>query len=73
MWRSTHAGECPTTDKLLADGLLDRASRVTDAWNNPFKILCVEDETTVVSFGRDQKEGTADDIDVPSPPQRPQP
>jgi general secretion pathway protein G len=66
MWRGTHASDqCPTIEQLRADKAVDTASKIADAWETPFKITCEDDETTVVSFGPDKKEGTADDIRVP--------
>ena len=50
---------------LLQDRTIDSASKITDAWDNPFKIQCEEDETIVSSAGPDKKDGTADDIRVP--------
>ena len=64
-WRANHAGECPSPKKLQEDKAIDTASKTTDAWDIEFKIICDDDETTVVSFGPDKKEGTADDIRVP--------
>jgi general secretion pathway protein G len=66
MWRTTHAGECPTADRMKAEKELSSASKTTDAWEQPFKIDCPDENTTnVLSFGPDKKEGTADDIRVP--------
>jgi general secretion pathway protein G len=65
-WRSEHASDqCPTPQVLLNDKAIDTASKITDAWDNPFTITCQEDETVVTSPGPDKKEGTADDIRVP--------
>jgi general secretion pathway protein G len=65
-WRANHAGEgCPTAKKLQEDKAIDTASKITDAWDMEFKIVCDDDETTVISYGPDKKEGTADDIRVP--------
>jgi general secretion pathway protein G len=65
-WRATHASDqCPTLEQLRADKAVDSASKLTDAWDDPFKIVCQDDETVVSSFGHDKKEGTADDIIVP--------
>jgi general secretion pathway protein G len=66
MWRGTHGTEvCPSVEQLKADKAFDSASNVADAWNSPFKITCEDDETIVLSYGPDKKEGTADDIRVP--------
>jgi general secretion pathway protein G len=65
-WRGMHASDqCPTTQILRADKAIDTASKLTDAWDNPFKIICDDDETTVISAGPDKKDGTADDIRIP--------
>lgn len=64
-WRSMHGDDCPTPEILRTDKAIDTASKLTDAWDDPFKITCDADETTVSSYGPDKKEGTADDIHVP--------
>lgn len=65
-WRTDHASDqCPTAQMLLQEKAIDSASKITDAWDMPFKITCDEDETIVSSGGPDKKEGTADDIRVP--------
>jgi hypothetical protein len=68
-WRGTHASDkCPTVEILRADKTVDPAGQLTDAWGTPFKIICEDDETRVMSAGPDQKEGTADDIWIPAEP-----
>lgn len=67
LWRTTGGTDCPSVETLKTEKLLDRASKVLDGWDQPFKIYCEDDETTVVSAGKDKKEGTPDDIKVPSP------
>jgi general secretion pathway protein G len=65
-WRGMKGGDtCPTIDMLKADKQIDTASKATDAWDQPFKISCEDDETIVLSTGPDKKEGTSDDIRVP--------
>jgi general secretion pathway protein G len=65
-WRGMKGGDqCPTAQLLQQEKAIDSASKISDAWDSPFKIICEDDETTVVSFGKDKKEGTADDIRVP--------
>jgi general secretion pathway protein G len=65
-WRGAHASDqCPTPQVLQTDKAIDSASKITDAWDDPFKITCEDDETIVSSFGPDKKEGTTDDIRVP--------
>ncbi len=67
-WRGAHAGdECPTPKQLIDEKQLDTASKISDAWDRPFKIACEEDETFVMSSGPDKKDGTADDIKIPEP------
>jgi general secretion pathway protein G len=65
-WRGAHASDqCPTPEMLRQEKAIDTASKITDAWDDPFKIQCEDDETIVVSWGPDKKEGTQDDIRVP--------
>ena len=65
-WRTDHASDqCPTAQMLMQEKAIDTASKITDAWDVPFKITCEEDETIVSSPGPDKREGTADDIRVP--------
>ncbi len=67
-WRASHGGsDCPTVSQLVQDKEIDSASKTDDPWGVPFKIQCTEDDTTVSSPGPDKKEGTKDDIVVPSP------
>lgn len=65
-WKTDHGGEeCPTTEKLRTDNLIDKASKAHDPWDQEYKILCEEnDEITVYSTGPDKKESN-DDIRVP--------
>jgi general secretion pathway protein G len=65
-WRGAHASDqCPTAQMLLQERAIDSASKITDAWDVPFKIACDDDETIVSSSGPDKKDGTQDDIRVP--------
>jgi hypothetical protein len=65
-WRGWHASDvCPTAELLKHDGMIDVASKVTDAWGAPFVIVCTSEETTVISRGPDGYLGNADDIRVP--------
>jgi general secretion pathway protein G len=64
MWREKPS-HCPTPETLVADKAIDSAAELTDQWGNPFKIICEDDDVTVMSAGADKKEGTADDIRVP--------
>ncbi len=65
-WRSDHADECPTPRMLRDAELIDSASKLLDAWNTPFQIVCQERQTIVISYGPDKKE-SADDLVVPEP------
>jgi len=65
LWRTTGGGDCPSVETLKRDKQLEATSKLSDAWDQPFKILCDDDETTVISAGPDKKEGTTDDIRVP--------
>lgn len=61
-----HPGDgCPTVELLREKNELSKASKVTDPWETPYKILCGEEELTVLSWGPDKKENTKDDIRVP--------
>jgi general secretion pathway protein G len=64
MWRAGHASECPTAERLKAEKEIGATSKITDAWDTPFEIICAEDGITVVSLGPDKKKGTKDDIRV---------
>jgi len=55
-------GECPSIEKLVEDGQLDRSKRTTDAWDRPFQIECDGDEVSVSSPGPDGQMGSEDDI-----------
>lgn len=67
-WRAAHASDdCPTAEILRSEKAIDTASKITDAWDDPFKIACEESETYVTSWGPDKKEGTKDDIKIPEP------
>jgi general secretion pathway protein G len=66
LWRANHTSEgCPTAERLKTDKEISPTSKITDAWETPYKISCDEDSIHVVSLGPDKKEGTNDDIRVP--------
>lgn len=66
-YRADRPGDaCPTIELLKERKELSNTSKITDPWETPYKVVCTEDEVFVVSFGPDKKEGTADDIKVPS-------
>ena len=65
-YAANHPSEgCPTVELLRDKNELDRASKPTDPWDTPYKIVCGDEETTVISCGPDKKENTPDDILVP--------
>lgn len=55
-------GDCPSMEKLVEDGQLDRSKRTSDAWDRPFQIECDGEDVSVVSPGPDGQMGTEDDI-----------
>lgn len=65
-WRATSGDDgCPTVSQLVADKMIDSASKTEDPWGAAFKIVCTEDDIMVTSSGPDKKDGTQDDIAVP--------
>ncbi len=65
LWRTSHGTECPTAERLKSEREISSTAKITDAWDTPYKLVCDDDSLTVISFGPDKKEGTADDIRVP--------
>jgi general secretion pathway protein G len=53
---------CPTTQELLAEKILDKNKNTHDGWGNDFSIECDQDGVTVRSPGPDGQMGTEDDI-----------
>ena len=66
-WRAFGSSDCPTAARLKQDKLIDKASRLDDAWGTPFVIACEDEDFTVVSWGPDKRPDTSDDIRVPPP------
>ncbi|HEY8074759.1 MAG TPA: prepilin-type N-terminal cleavage/methylation domain-containing protein [Labilithrix sp.] len=65
-YRVDHPSDpCPTVELLRDKKELSAASRITDPWDTPYKIICGDDDTSVLSWGPDKKEGTNDDIRIP--------
>lgn len=64
-YRIDHPGQCPTVEQLRAEKEISATSKITDPWDTPYAIRCADEETYVLSFGPDKKEGTADDIRMP--------
>lgn len=64
-YKVDHPGVCPTVEQLRAEKELSAASKITDPWDSPYKIICGDEDIMVVSFGPDKKENTNDDIRIP--------
>jgi general secretion pathway protein G len=64
-YRVDHPGVCPTVEQLRAERELSAASKITDPWDTPYKIVCGDDDLYVMSAGPDKKEGSPDDIRIP--------
>ena len=64
-YKVDHPGVCPTVEQLRAEKELSAASKITDPWDSPYKIVCGDEELYVISFGPDKKENTNDDIRIP--------
>lgn len=65
-YRVDHPGSpCPTVEQLRAERELSAASKITDPWDSPYKIVCGDDDVAVLSLGPDKKENTTDDIRIP--------
>ena len=65
-YRVDHPGEgCPTVELLRDKNEISRASKITDPWDSPYKIICGDEDVAVMSMGPDKKEGTPDDIRIP--------
>jgi general secretion pathway protein G len=72
-YRVDHPGEpCPTVELLRDKKELSAASKITDPWDTPYKILCGDEDVSVMSLGPDKKEGTNDDIRIPEAAAKPQ-
>ncbi len=67
IWKqqNTENDECPTIDALRKASLIEKVEP-TDPWGNKWKIVCNDAEPVVISFGKDKKENTEDDIRVPA-------
>jgi general secretion pathway protein G len=65
-WRVDHPGQaCPTVEQLRAEKELSQASKITDPWDTPYKIVCGDEDIYVMSLGPDKRENTGDDIRIP--------
>ena len=56
---------CPTISQLVQEKHLDPGQSTNDPWNQPYSLVCADEEVTVISNGPDKKKGSADDISVP--------
>jgi hypothetical protein len=66
-WIDHQESACPDVKLLVADGALDRSKSIKqDAWGQPWKIVCANNDATVISRGPDKTPDTEDDIRVPS-------
>ena len=66
-WLDNDGSTCPDIKTLVADGAIDRGKKVgEDAWAQPWRIVCEQNDVTVVSKGPDKLPETEDDIRVPS-------
>jgi hypothetical protein len=67
-WWLTHdTGSCPNITMLMADGELEKSKSVErDAWQQPWRLKCDENDITVLSNGPDKQPDTEDDIRVPN-------
>jgi prepilin-type N-terminal cleavage/methylation domain-containing protein len=65
-WRSERpSDDCPTPDMLRDAQLIDEG-KLTDAWETPYRIVCRDAHTVVISLGPDRKESD-DDLVEPEP------
>ena len=58
-------GTCPTVAQLVQAKELDPGQTTVDPWGEDFIVSCTDDDVIVLSKGRDKKQGTKDDIQVP--------
>jgi len=62
----SESDSCPSVEDLVAAGELDRSARRKDPWGGGYRVRCTPREVIVASAGPDKKDGTPDDIRVPS-------
>jgi len=66
-WIDHDSSSCPTVQMLVSDGTLDRSKSINaDAWEQPWRIECKDNDVDVVSRGPDKTPDTEDDIRVPT-------
>ncbi|WP_169928144.1 type II secretion system protein [Labilithrix luteola] len=64
-FRVDNPGECPTVELLRQKKELSTASKITDPWDTPYRIICNDEDIVVTSAGPDKKDNTQDDIRIP--------
>ena len=64
-FRAMNSGGCATIDELVVTREIDSASKTDDPWGRDYRIVCTDDEVTIVSAGKDGTFGNADDVIVP--------
>lgn len=57
--------ECPTPERLAAEGRIDEDSSIEDPWGNAYRIDCSPGRVVVSSAGPDEVSFTEDDITSP--------
>lgn len=62
LWRQDHPGGCPTVERLVSDGVLNRHQRTKDPWDQDYQISCEGGEASVHSKGPDMVDGNEDDV-----------
>lgn len=62
LWRADHSSGCPTVERLVSDGVLDRRQRTKDPWDNDYILTCEGGEVSVHSKGPDGVDGNEDDV-----------
>ncbi len=62
LWRQDHPSGCPTVERLVSDGILNRRQRTKDPWDNDYQISCEGGDVAVHSKGPDGIDGNDDDV-----------
>ena len=66
LWRTrVNAAACPSLELLRVEPEWNEVLAHVDPWETPYRIVCDDETTYVVSAGPDRREGTEDDIWVP--------
>ncbi len=64
-YNQNDSGECPTFEKLAAEGMLSDTAAPKDPWGKSWRIQCEAGKLSVSSGGPDRQRDTEDDIIVP--------